>query len=215
MDLARYKVWVRDSLAYHPVRKSASSSLQYAFGGRPVDMREVEEGIIHFSLVRNPFDRLASLYANNLNYYPFTEHGIYKGMSLSEFVDCVCETREPQCDHHLWEANHCIPKSAEVFYFEDLLNEIERLNQTFDMNLKLRHFGLTKTPKPDFTEAHLDRLSWRYRHDLERFYENNTDPESCRVGGQAAARLRQRDTQRVDGFNSVRDRTASADSSPE
>jgi hypothetical protein len=194
-------------MAYYPVRKSASSSLQHAFGGEPVDMRLVPTGILSFSLVRNPFDRLASLYANNLDYYPFTAHGIYKGMDLQDFVDAVCETREPQCDHHFWEAARNIPAKAEVFYFEDIDREIKRLNKMYSLNIKLRHFGLTKANKPRFNEGQLDQLTWRYRHDLKRFYENNTTPEDCRSRGQAKARLRQRDTDGTVYLNLVGDRT--------
>lgn len=201
MDLARYKVWVQDGLAYYPVRKAASSSLQHAFGGKPVDMRLVPKGILSLSMVRNPFDRLASLYANNLDYHPFTAHKIYKGMSIQDFVDRVCATKQPQCDHHLWEANHVIPKSAEVFYFEDIEREIKRMNKMYDLKLKLRHFGLTKASKPRFTEIQLEQITWRYRHDLKRFYENNKDPASCRSRGQAKAKVRQRDVEGTVYFN--------------
>lgn len=213
MDLASYKVWVRDNLAYYPVRKAASSSLQHAFGGRPVDMRLVPKGILVFSLVRNPFDRLASLYANNLDYYPFTAHGIYKGMSVQDFVDRVCETVDAHCDHHFWTASHVIPKKAEVFYFEDIEREIKRLNKMYSLNIKLRHFGLTKANKPRFTEIQLEQLTWRYRQDLKRFYENNTTPEDCRVRGQATAKLRQRDIEGTVFVNLLGDRTLATDSS--
>ena len=175
-------------------------------------MRQVPEGILKFTLVRNPFDRLASLFANHLDYYPFTAHGIFKDMPLEDFVNAVVATREPLCDHHLWGASHHLPRDTQVFYFEDFNREIDRMNDELGLKLNLRHFGLTKSPKPEFTERQLDALTWRYRHDLERFYENNTDPESCRVRGKTEARLRQGSPSRTDGLDSVRDWPAPTDS---
>lgn len=203
MDLAAYRVWLRrDGLAYYPVRKAASSSLQHQWKGEPVDMRLVPaQGILKVSLVRSPFDRLASLWAQNKDYPPLRAMGSYKNIPWDEFVDCVCETTEPYCDHHIWGADHVIPKDCEVFYFEDLDREITRMNYMFKLNLKLRHFGLTKAKKPEYTTEQATKVARRYRKDLERFYENDTDPVSCRARGEAKAKVRQEDIARIAGVD--------------
>jgi hypothetical protein len=195
MDLAKYSVWLNANAAYYPVRKAGSSSIQHAFGGTPVDMRLVPNGVLKFTWIRNPFDRLASLFAQNVSYTPLRASGIYKGMSFEEFIDKVCRTREPLCDHHLWGANHTTPHDAEVFYFEDFNQELDRLRQYLDRNLLVRHIGATRrSPKPTYTPELEALVAKRYHKDLERFYENNTTIEGCRAGGKTAARLRQQAT---------------------
>lgn len=194
MDLASYRVWLRpDKLAWYPVRKAATSSFQNAWGGTPVDMRLIPSGIQKLTVVRSPFDRLASLWARDADYPPLRDFGCYKGIPWDEFLDCVCATREPYCDHHVWQANHVVPKDCEVFYFEDLENEIIRLNYMFELNLKLKLIGKTKQKMPEYTTEQAAMVARRYRKDLERFYENDTDPKSCRIQGEAKAKLRQED----------------------
>ncbi len=154
-------------------------------------MRLVPKSVLKFTWVRNPFDRLASLYANNLNYQPLSPSGIYKGMPFDEFIVKVSETREPFCDHHIWGANHTTPSDCEVFYFEDFDNELNRLRAYLDRQLPVKHLGLSKAPKPQYTPRLEALVVERYHEDLTRFYENHFTQQGSRTGGKTAARLRQ------------------------
>jgi hypothetical protein len=201
MDLARHAVWITDREAYYPVRKAASSSIQHAFGGRPVKRHKVPKGVLRFTWVRNPFDRFASLFANNLDYYPLTESGIHKGMSFDDFILKVSQTREPRCDHHLWGAYYTTPKNCEVFYFEDFENELIRLRRYLGRDIPVKHIGKARGPKPEYTPELEALIAERYHEDLIRFYENHQTQRSCRAGGKTAARLRQQITGGVSGVH--------------
>ncbi len=214
MGDARYKVWCKPGLTYYPVRKAASSSLQMAFGGEPVDMRRVPKGALSFTMVRNPFDRLASLYANNLD-YPFGKPELYKEMSIQEYVDRVCAVFEPYCDQHFWSAAWTTPFTTKIYYFEDLLAEVERLNFEMGLNLELQHVGESKSPKPIFDHLQQVQIADRYSFDLKRFYENNSSPEGCRVHGKAEAKVRREAVERIKREYPIRRGDASTDSPSE
>lgn len=192
MDYAKYNVWVTDTHAYYLVRKAASSSLQEAFGGRAVDLRMVPKDVLPFTWVRNPFDRLASLFATNLDYPYLSFIGITPKDTFEEFIIKICAARqEPYCDHHIWNAAHCVPSNAEVFYFEDFDNELIRLRAFLGRPVSPKEYGRTKVPKPTYTPELEALVAIRYEKDLKRFYENQTTQRDCRARGKAAARLRQ------------------------
>lgn len=198
MDLAKYSVWLNHGAAYYPVRKAASSSIQHAFRGEPVDLRLVPDGVLKFTWVRNPFDRLASLFAKNLNYHPLERSGITKDMSFDEFILKVSQTRDALCDHHLWQASHTTPANCEVFYFEDFENELQRLREYLSRDINVKHIGASAgLVRPTYTPELEHLVSQRYQEDLIRFYENHHTQRGSRAGGKAAARIRQCSTRGI------------------
>lgn len=117
------------SLAYYPIRKAASSSLGLAVRGSWTPWQHaLKAKAIHFTVVRNPLARLASLYVGSVNpartgfYQPWTRHNIHYNMSFPDFIAAVCNTpNDAHCDDHFVVANWAdlIP-NLHVHHFADL-----------------------------------------------------------------------------------------------
>jgi len=113
-------------LAYLVVPKCASSSIRHALQvlvdgkrGRRETLRlpwhkvsssellqSKYDDWLTFAAVRNPWDRLASAYANKIIrpgrlYQPFARAGLSYDTTFSEFVRFVCRTPDAQLDHHV------------------------------------------------------------------------------------------------------------------
>ncbi len=123
------------------------------------------EGYFNFALVRNPYERLYSLWSSwdNVHYervYNKYKGLFYKGMSYRDYVASVTSLDYDETDPHFMPQYLQIPKSVHVEKIED--------------NLLLKILGMhNSTQKPNKAPQD-ERIFNYYKEDFERFrYSKN------------------------------------------
>lgn len=148
-----------------------------------------------FAFVRNPFDRIVSLYKNkfrslrNLDVegFMYTDYlnGIFHPqMSFDEFVETMVKIPDRLADRH-FKSQYCmiyeVPDLPVGFVgkFENLSSDFEQLRKRFPALGELPHFNKSSAGSDyrAFYNHHTARLvAERYRRDIEEFhYEAERD----------------------------------------
>lgn len=173
----------RNSVISHAVRDSG-----YLYG--KLD-REAYKDYFTFTFVRNPFERLISLYENkyHTDYELNKQNGgrlmfddyllgyLQKDRGFHSFVKRVCHIPDRLADHHFASQAFTIDRMGQgiqpdyVGKFEHLVMDYEPIRERFDF-LPLPHHN--KTPKANDWMDYFDlktaqRVYRRYREDIERF----------------------------------------------
>lgn len=102
---------VRDEkrrLLYYPIRKAASSSIQYALGYDFISRSVAEQlpDYTRFTVWRDPVERFASIYVGSISparsgfYQPFARMGLREGQPFDEYIHTICTTDDHLRDPH-------------------------------------------------------------------------------------------------------------------
>ena len=142
----------------------------------------------HFAIVRNPFDRLYSLYRDKLrpgttapgfvdgvDHAVFGGTGVHASMTFEEFALYVTTIQDP--DPHYAPQSRLLPQSdgvLEIIRFEDLDERLPRLLKQIYINLEVPHLNRSPRPVNGYRKAYSDTLRKvvenYYQEDLNRFY---------------------------------------------
>lgn len=151
----------------------------------------IRNNAIIFTFVRNPFERLVSLYLNkfrsmkNIEVEGFYFHNYLNGifsqkMSFREFAMTVCKIPDAVADAHFRS------QSATVFHnsrlnidiigkLENFQNDWDQLNRLSGSSMKIEHYN--RSDKYDYREFYTQELvkqvADRYRDDIKLFGYSN------------------------------------------
>lgn len=148
-----------------------------------VERLEDYRGHFKFAFVRNPWDRLVSLYADKIagaghliKSAPKGRQGFYKGMPFEEFVEVVGETPDAEANMHFRSQHKVlyargVPLADFVGRFETLEEDFARVAEKIGADLSLPHVLSSGNRNfRDFYDGRLkDFVAKRYRRDARLF----------------------------------------------
>jgi|GEM_PF-756548 len=175
----------------------------------PADVRQRESGAFVFSFVRNPFERLVSLYLNKFRsvrnleaegfYFQNYLNGIFTiDMSFSSFINLVCRIPDNISDNHFRSQAGTIFKDPRIK--PDFIGKIEtfqddwaQLNKLAGTTMKIERYN--SSGEYDYRELYtqelVEQVAERYRDDIELFsYSNEYKNLLEHIARQAGANIR-------------------------
>ena len=195
LDTGHYEKTLRDGSPIVKIHELFDGSEHQIRRARFVRRLEAGEYRDHFKFVfvRNPWDRLVSLYFQkvagtggdyggpDLN-PPGVERRFYLGMPFAEYVEAVCATPDKEANPH-FRSQHlvvCPRENGEILadfvgHFENLPQDFSRVAERIgaphlELPHRLRSRARKKRPYSDFYDARLrDLVGERFREDIETF----------------------------------------------
>lgn len=167
----------RPRVLYYPVRRAASSAIQNALGYDFVDWRYVEgdqyDTFYRFSVYRNTYDRLRSLYYCFVNPAPlgrvdFIDDDIQVPRSTFDaWVRAVCAGDDETCNEHLHSQDwHRIVNGIRIYDMSEtqkLAKDINHPIPFFAQTFKHKHRDL------NYTDALAELVYNRYAKEIQEF----------------------------------------------
>lgn len=130
----------------------------------------------NFAYVRNPFNKLESLYwdkiVNNYSELVFERFGgFYKNMPFDKFCERIIKISHKKADIHFMPQSFLIPQDVNIFFLEiDLLPKI--LNASNESH-KIKKDYLVESMSEDLFDSVFEDY---YQIDFDRFGDNLLDP---------------------------------------
>ncbi len=195
LDTVPYEKTLQDGSRIVKVHELFDGSDHQIRRARFVRRLEAGEYLDHFkfAFVRNPWDRLVSLYFQKVagtgrnyegpDFNPLGVEGrFYRGMPFAEYIEAVYATPDEEANPH-FRSQHlviCPREDGEVLAdfvgrFENLPGDFSRVAEmigTPDLELphRLRSKARKKQPYSDFFDARLrDLVGERFQNDIETF----------------------------------------------
>jgi len=150
-------------------------------------------GYFKFAFVRNPWDRIASCYANKIRSIKLKKEGFekgilsslihlygdtfYAGMSFEEFVEKICKIPDSRADGH-FRSQHTFICDKDGKPIVDFIGRLENFKEDFKLigkkiKKRLKYFHKNKTTRKPYQEFYNEKtkklIEERYRKDIELF----------------------------------------------
>lgn len=139
------------------------------------ELGDLWDGCFKFSIVRNPFDRLASLYVTPEA--PFCGYNLHAGNSMEDFL---IRYNPMPWEHGITCDDYLDVDVDMVIKYEERSEGIKRINAIiggeFDLHIddgvvKRNHPNKSKYFMEYFTPSSIDMVMERFKRDFERWYQ--------------------------------------------
>lgn len=156
----------------HPRRAFPTASKEMAGGLR-------DKGWFVFTIVRNPFDRLVSCWADKLQadkmFKPFKRYGLWHKMTFDAFIERIAQMQDHECNQHWRPMSYDLLGKGEVVpafvgRFERLAEDWKVVQERCPVS-DLRHANKSnhKPYREHYTPRLRDLVARRYAKDLGVF----------------------------------------------
>lgn len=194
----RITVAARGKIVYIRVPKCGNTSIVRALGKKvieeKIDFSELKKFYPRskvFSFVRNPWDRLASGYADKMRVLDTPDPNVtdiamrltaiderfVPGMPFAEFVELICALSDKEVEKHFCSQSFFLKQDGDLV--PDFIGRLERIEQDWlelekllGVRLPLMHLNKTDSIdyKAYYTDSSLrDMVAERYAEDIETF----------------------------------------------
>ena len=181
---------------YFAVAKSANTSVreyllkQYGEKPRYITKQDFhalpKDNLSSFSIVRNPFYRIASLWRDKIalgdggctDRILNMHSNLSFGMAFEAFCEALCDISDNDAEGHL-KSQYEILRGDDGKLLPKFVHDIDN----FTLSIKLPKLNVTNHNKTDYNKYYTDKaknaILKRYHKDFENFYKNELKGNKC------------------------------------